>query len=80
MTDPNAARAGRVCEHCSAALAARRSTMRFCSALCRVAAHRRRQPRFRRRPGARVVRLTQLDGTLANLALMRLAAFHRKSR
>jgi hypothetical protein len=85
MTDPNAARAarrlaaraGRVCEHCGAALATRRSTMRFCSTLCRVTAHRRRPPRFRRRRGVQIFRLSQLDGTLANLALMRLAAFHR---
>jgi hypothetical protein len=35
------ARAGRKCAHCGDLLDSRRSTMRFCSARCRVAAHRR---------------------------------------
>jgi hypothetical protein len=35
-----AARAGRKCETCGKAIKAQRSTMRFCSIRCRVAAHR----------------------------------------
>jgi hypothetical protein len=36
-----AARAGRHCETCGKAIKAQRSTMRFCSIKCRVAAHRK---------------------------------------
>jgi hypothetical protein len=32
--------AGRKCEACGKAIKAQRSTMRFCSVRCRVAAHR----------------------------------------
>jgi hypothetical protein len=35
-----AARAGRKCQTCGKAIKAKRSTMRFCSVRCRVAAHR----------------------------------------
>jgi hypothetical protein len=34
------ARANRKCETCGKAIKAKRSTMRFCSIRCRVAAHR----------------------------------------
>ena len=67
-----ARRAGRRCQCCGRALEAVRSTRQFCGVACRVAAHRGTG-------GASVtrVRLTQVDGKLPNLALMRLARFHR---
>jgi endogenous inhibitor of DNA gyrase (YacG/DUF329 family) len=42
------ARADFKCSHCGEPLDARRSTMRFCSTKCRVAAHRRRSEPIRR--------------------------------
>jgi hypothetical protein len=53
-----------------------RATKRYCSDICRVQAWRRQTSGACWR-GTPVVRLTQVDGKLANLALMKLAAYHR---
>jgi hypothetical protein len=49
---------------------------RFCSDICRVQTWRRQPSRVYRQEIS-VIRLTQLDGKLPNLALMKLAAYHR---